>query len=289
MFTYLSRHPEICASSIKETNYFMPAHYNREIPPLNTYMEYFKHCNGHSKYRMESSPRYLVGGKTVAKSIQETLGNIKILFLVRDPLPRLMSYYKQRQGVEVPLTTSFDQYTSLAIDGYDGIVKEGRDHDIDVYEEDVYVRGLAEGFYYNYLVQWHEVFGDQINVCFFDDLKQSTRQFMLDISNWLDIDPSVYESMTFTVENRTIHHRNRTLYRISDSLNKKFEAPLRRFHGVKKMLRSIYYAVNEKKPVKDELNETTANRLREIYKPYNRKLKRFLQANGHDQFPDWIQ
>lgn len=289
LFTYLSRHPEICASAIKETNFFMPAHYHREIPPLGEYMEFFKHCNGNSKYWMESSPRYLVGGAAVAESIRERLGDIKILFLVRDPLPRLLSYYKQRQGVEVPLTATFEQYVDLAIEGYTAIVAEGRQGDIDVYEEDVYVRGLVEGFYHTYLAQWYDVFGDSIKVCFFEDLKHSTKAFMLDLSNWLDIDPDPYNTMEFTVENRTVHHRNRSVYLVSDYVNKKFEPQLRRYHGIKKLLRNIYYAVNEKKAVKTDFTEETADRLREIYRPHNLKLKAFLQEKGHDRFPDWVQ
>lgn len=271
----------------------MPVLYKEDLQPIENYLEYFKHCAGETDYRMEASPRYLVGGNTIAGAMHELLGNVKIVFILREPRSRLFSYYKQRLGRDVPSEVSFDEYVRQAIEGFQVLKSENRHHNINVYTEDVYVRGLAEGFYSDYLSQWYEVFGDNIRVIFFDSLQDSVSQTMLDLCSWLELDPGIYESMNYSVENRTVQHRNKELLRIARYLNKRLEVPLRRFHFVKRALRSIYFLINEKdqreETAKSNTNAELEERLDEIYAPYNRALNALLRDRGYSCFPPWLQ
>jgi hypothetical protein len=70
LFTYLSWHPDVCVSSVKETNYFTPIIYDEKISNLENYYSFFEHCN-ESLITLEASPRYLYGGRKIAKIIKE--------------------------------------------------------------------------------------------------------------------------------------------------------------------------------------------------------------------------
>src|SRR5215470_4775396 len=73
LFTYLSEHPQVCASTIKETNYFLPVVKESALEPIEAYAEYFKRFKN-QKYRMEASPRYIFGGAKIAEAIYRRLG-----------------------------------------------------------------------------------------------------------------------------------------------------------------------------------------------------------------------
>ena len=114
LFTYLSWNPDICSSSIKETRYFQPLRYGKELPPIDEYTRYFCHFRG-QKYIMEASPQYFLGGRELAQAIYEKLGLIKIIIVFRDPIDRLFSFYKHfKKGMKIPKSMSFDEYISLS-------------------------------------------------------------------------------------------------------------------------------------------------------------------------------
>ncbi len=145
----------------------MPVFYNKKLPPIDEYISYFKRCHTKSKYLMEASPRYIFGGEKIARKIYEKLGSIKIIFLLRDPIRRLFSYYKQRKASnEFSEKILFDEYVDRALKGFNDLRNNNKHNNINVYNVNVYIRGLAEGFYYDYLTQWYDIFGDSIKVYF---------------------------------------------------------------------------------------------------------------------------
>lgn len=89
LYRYLSTHPDIIPSSIKETNFFLREN-NNNIK--TSYRHYFK---GNGKYAFEASPNYskrhLHPG--VPERIHALLPNIKLIYLVRDPIERIRSHY----------------------------------------------------------------------------------------------------------------------------------------------------------------------------------------------------
>lgn len=97
LFSYLSKHPDICTSNIKETHYFSPLIDDKELQPIDDYKKYFCHCDDH-RYILEATPRYFYGGVKVARAIYERLGPIKIILVFRDPVNRLFSFYKHLKG-----------------------------------------------------------------------------------------------------------------------------------------------------------------------------------------------
>lgn len=120
LFSYLSKHPDICTSNIKETHYFSPLIDDKELQPIDDYKKYFCHCDDH-RYILEATPRYFYGGVKVARAIYERLGPIKIILVFRDPVNRLFSFYKHLKGTAwIPKSISFDEYVRLC----NGLSKE---------------------------------------------------------------------------------------------------------------------------------------------------------------------
>jgi len=83
----LRDHPEVLLSEPKETSYFLTR------TGLPDYMGYF---GGIEDYREagEFTPFYLPNAKLVSKRVHDTLGPVKILVTLRDPVRRYISHYK---------------------------------------------------------------------------------------------------------------------------------------------------------------------------------------------------
>ena len=87
---YLSKHPEIFMSEIKELNFFdRPERPGRD---LNWYKTQF---DGNYRFNGESSPQYTRFPRTpgVAKRIKKTCSNPKLIYMLRDPVDRVVSHY----------------------------------------------------------------------------------------------------------------------------------------------------------------------------------------------------
>ena len=93
LFNELSKHPAIYPSIVKEPHYFRPFMNGKSMPPIEEYQKNFILAN-HEIYLMEGSPTYIYGGKRVAEKIHKTLGNVKIIICLRNPVNHLFSLYK---------------------------------------------------------------------------------------------------------------------------------------------------------------------------------------------------
>ncbi len=289
VFTYLSRHPDICASKIKETNYFMPIRYADHLAPLETYLKHFSHCSLSSKYILESSPRYIYGGRNVPRAMSGQLEKPKIMFLLRDPTQRLFSYYNHmKNDAVVPDNVSFTEYAERALSDFETVKQKMNVKDIDVFEENVYVRGLVQGLYINHLQHWYNSFGDIIKIYFFEFLRSDPRILMTDICSWLEIDASIYHSADFSIENKSVSFRNKRLHSWASRINMKFEPFFRTYHPLKKMIRNIYFLLNTSARKKEEFPDWLRNKLDLLYEPYNSQLYSLLSSKGYNHFPDWL-
>ena len=288
IFTYLSRHPEICASKIKETNYFMPMRYSNNLPPLSTYHDYFRHCDPSVQYFMESSPRYIYGGNRVALAVKNHLYPLKIMILLRDPVERLFSFYRHmKNDTVVPKEVSFEAFSSQAVKDYLALKNQGAIDQIDVYEENVYVRGLVQGFYTLHLRLWLESFGDNVKFFFFDDLKNDPGYLMKEICAWLDIAYDIYQNDNFSVENKGINLRNRFIHRWASLINMKFEPFFRSYYPLKQFLRKLYFWINTSNR-SEQLGDSSRSMLASVYNPYNQELYNLLTSRGYRRLPPWL-
>lgn len=102
---YLNCHPDINMSSPKEIDYFVEEkNYNKGLD------WYKKHFNSEFKINGESSQNYSKRHyfKGVSEKIKNTIEECKFIYIVRDPLKRIESHYRENQfdtGVKINLNT----------------------------------------------------------------------------------------------------------------------------------------------------------------------------------------
>lgn len=286
LFSYLSFHPDICSSSVKETCYFstyrygqLDYRYRQSADPFKQYKEYFSHCQK-QKYVMEATPGYFEGGLSVAQKIKDQLGeDIKVIVILREPIDRLISFFNFKKSMmEIDKDLSLEEYLSSC-------------HSIPIHErkkqENNIYWGINGGFYSDYLDDWITAFGSSLKIVFFDDLKSDPKLLSQNICSWLDIEGSVYDSYEFGVENKTVTYKSKRIQELALRFNMGLEKFWRSNPRLKKAIRDLYYAVNGDKK-KIEISKKSLNYLQSLYRPYNKKLALILLKSGCKCSPSWV-
>lgn len=277
LFVYLSRHPEICASRVKETGFFMPLRDGKELPPEEVYQSYFAHCSD-ERYVVEASPSYLYGKDAIASALQRTCGKPKIVMILREPVDRLQSFY--HHIVSKSMLKEPGEIRAFVRKSLEQLRHEG--------EHDYFSRGVREGCYSEFLDPWFDRYGDDLRIVFFDDLRENPKQLMQSLWHWLELDPPVEEKGAYSIENKTVYVKNQHLHRLLLQTNKRMEHFWRRHHGLKKRLRSWYYLFNAREAKNEGMDPDLEAELRDFYKPYNLQLGRLLKEKGYKSLPSWV-
>ncbi len=148
MFWWLTAHPDVCGSSVKETHFFDDEIYPRfnatanvHEHGLDVYEKYFAQCEG-AKVVLEATPIYLYQ-QTAIKAFADFLPKPKVLFVLREPSQRAHSQFrfnKYRLG-NIDLGMSYEQYLKKT---------EGSANN-----------PLDRGFYINFLQPWINAIGKE--------------------------------------------------------------------------------------------------------------------------------
>ncbi|VEP16049.1 conserved hypothetical protein [Hyella patelloides LEGE 07179] len=287
LYSYLSLHPDICCSTVKETCYFSYHRYGEWDPwyndskdPFEQYQNYFCHCED-QKYVMEATPGYFEGEMKVAQTIKNVLGDhVKIIIILREPVSRLISFFKYKKSrLELDKELSLVEYLQQC----EALTPQER-----VKKENDKYWGIEGGFYANYLEDWLNVFGESVYISFFDELQNNPKLFLSKICAWLEIDNTVWESQDLTVENKSLNYKNKYLQELALWLNLKAERFWRANPGIKRSLRNFYYNLNNM-PYQEEIKQQTFNYLQSLYQPYNQKLAAQLLAVNYTDLPQWLR
>src|SRR5262249_586852 len=156
----------------------------QQIGTMTDYSKYWSHCEGKKKYLLEASPSYIYGKEIIADRIQQELGSkVKMIFIFRDPVDRLFSFY-ERKKVNTYLTENitFREFVDKSLAMAD---QEMNYHSDD--EEALFRRGIREGCYIDYLPPWFDRFENRLKIMFFEDLKKDAVPFMEDLCRWLKL------------------------------------------------------------------------------------------------------
>jgi hypothetical protein len=271
LFDYLGRHPDVGLSDVKELRYFTPVRYGEPLPPLSSYVEHFRHC-GDVRYAVEATPGYFYGGRPLARALRETCGPVRVVLSLREPGDRCWSWFRfVKSRLRIPRELGFDAY----LDRCEELHRAGLDGTV---EQQPYW-GLGGGCYAEWLGGWTDELGSDLRVLFFDDLVDRPREVMDDLFAWLGLDPRQAGTAELEAANRTEQYRNRTAQQLAVRLNRRGERFFRRHPGLKRRLRSGYYALNRAEP-SETMSPAARRRLTEFYAPYNRRLADQLATLG---------
>ena len=236
VFTYLSTHPACCGSWKKEPTYFYQKGFNSYDYNLSLYLRYFEHCQN-EQYVLEASVTHARGGKAHAEFLKHTFNNPKIIVMVREPTRRLYSYYClcRDQG-----------YISSSMT-FEDFIREGekRRQDEKRLPESVW-RGYAMR-YQDHLFEWMDVFGDNVFIGFFENLRSVPSVFCDEVCEWLGIAPLSQFNVAYEVENKTIAPRNFAFHRLARSVNRAAEPVLRQNLELKRYVRRLYQKANARR------------------------------------------
>lgn len=221
LYHYFGAHPEVLSSTEKESNYWTDPDYNpnrkRHSMTDLTFEDCFPEVKG-EKIKLDVTPNYL-HSKGTAQRLKDSSIDFKMVFCLREPISRLISFYGFTRQLGV-----IDQKTTL--DEFIEKLFEFRHNDD--YEHDRLFRSLFEGKYWHYLQVYLKLFPGKVKVIFYEDLKNTPEKVAKEIAEFAGIDPHFYSDYAFTTFNKT-----RTIN------NKKLE---RRFH---KIAGKIYGLISE--------------------------------------------
>jgi hypothetical protein len=148
--------------------------------------------------------------------------------------------------------------------------------------------GLSGGFYSEFIGDWLEAFGPRFKVVFFEDLAGDPLTVVSGLCHWLEIDPEPASRFDYSVENRTVQYRRRSLQRLALVVNNRGEVLFRRRPRLKRLLRRLYYRANSASGG-SSLPEETRRYLQDVFAPSNRELAADLARRGYGSLPAWLR
>ena len=276
LFRYLSHHPEICPSYRKETYFFareFDLHGVCSAEETRQGFEgYFAHCRDPRTLRLEGTP-YTLYAPDAPRKIQAVLPNVTMLFVLRDPVQRLISDYRFHKQRGHPSTAGDLDHFFQWQNSMNGDIPNL----------------LKQGCYARFIHNFRDVLGaERVRVLFFEQLVVDSHQILQTLCMQLGLDPAFYETYESTVHNATINHRSALL----GSLSMRLEAPVasaRRwavkhprintwFENALELGKAAYRRVNARPAPEEVFPPEVLHDLTAYYRPCNEELAREL---GH--------
>ena len=268
LFAYLSDHPAVCPATYKETRFFLSDDY--PLPSKYRYKGDVEEYNllfsnsDETQLRMESTPDYLYCEKA-RERIAASLPDAKLVFSLREPISRLISWYRfAKQIGKLPQTLSFDAYVELLFTSAD---RHGEN-------EEQHLKTLQQGCYTIYLEHYFNQFGPaRIHILFYEELAAQPLNTMAELCDFAGIDADFYSDYTFEVTNRTQNMRNSELHRKYRDFRFRLRqwthnkpivhVPLR---TIRRTIEPIYLRLNTQADEKTQMSAETRHRLIDYYK-----------------------
>lgn len=284
VFTYLSAHPQVCGSNVKETDFFRKTYSGNRDADIASYSAYFDRCRADNKIIMEASPGYLGAGATVAPRIHELIPNAKLFFILRDPIDRLYSSYQFHVArLDIDQSVNFGDYVERCL-RFDAGTASASELGIG----DWYLRNLGFGRYADPLQFYFRHFPPrQIKLMFFEQLNDDVAHFMRELSQFLDIAPDFYDHYEFKKVNVTFSGKSKLLHWLAVRLNEQAESFLRQRPAVKQKLVALYKVINQKQEGYAPMDSQVRVQLAAYYKPSNDALRSLLPPGT--VLPPWLR
>jgi len=306
LYYYLADHPDVHPASRKETRFFIDEDY--PVPPSSKIgwstapgkfdETYFKGAT--ERYRLEATPDYLYSTGTPQR-LKDTLPDVKVIFLLRDPVTRMISWYKYaRQRANIPESMSFEDYTEkqlnheyfeeakqsrLEIKAKEAANKDRASEEMgfEGVPSSYFLCALEHGCYAAHLENYFDVLGrENVKVYCYEDLCVDPQAVLVDLCQFASMPESFYSDYDFKVFNRSRKMKSAKLNKAYSSLR---AAVRKRTHNlpIHKVLRQLrrwsdplYYRLNGQEMPKIEVSTTLQEKLNHYYKEDVERLEQLL-------------
>ena len=282
LYNSINAHPQVCGSKVKETYFFSRGYSGNIEEDQKKYASFFSPQPGNTVL-FEASPNYLTYKENVAPRIKQLFPDIKLLFVLRNPVARLYSHFNfSKSKLELPQEMSFEKFIEYC-DCFNN--NQITPAEAGISERDL--RALEIGNYGKYLKNFYDVFQtENIKVIFFEDLSSNPLQNLEEIAEFIGVAPSFYSDYIMNKTNVTFSARMKWLHYIVLLANRLLEPVLRHRPGLKLKLVNIYKYFNKNHQSFVPMQEDTRKKLREYYAPSNVEVKNIL--NGQ-KVPPWVE
>lgn len=277
VFNTLSRHPQVLASSTKETRYFQAIRYGEPLAPLADYEAYFRRYSG-QPVTMECTPDYFYGGERTAAAIKSTC-DPRVAIILREPASRLMSFFQFMQGrLQVPAEMTLAEYVDRCrgLSAAEADTRAGNNY-----------TALWGGQYARWLPAWFAAFEGRCDIFFFDDLISDPLALLAEQCRRLGIDPALLPAAV-PVDNSAPAYRSPVVQRAAATGARLGRGLLHRYPGLYSTARRGYEAVNKSEATKVAVPPTLRREVEALYRPWNDQLRNQLIDAGITNLPTWL-
>jgi len=276
LFHYLALHPDVFPSSRKEPGYFHPFKIKDMDKNLEAYKKLF---SGYSsqQYAIEATPGYFYGGQESAKAINNYSPESKVIIVLRNPVERLFSFYKYKKSLgHISGKLNFEGYVDECKKMLGPIERETYDF-----------WAMIGGNYATLLSEWHEVFGERLLICFFDDMVNDEPKFIEGVCTWLDLDKKQIDDGRTKVQNKSMIYRSKGLQRMATTFDSMFSGVWHYLPWLKWPFSGLYNLLNSK-PNNEKITDSVRADLVQYYQDDMNKTRDFLKERQIENLPDWL-
>lgn len=275
LFHYLSDHPQVCPANRKETYFFARKFDYKGVcdsgESAQDFDKYFSHCPSSGSLRIEATP-YTLYSERAAEKISALLPGASMLFILRDPVERLISdYFFHVQREHPAARDTFKEFLA-----FQRRIKSGLPNLIEL------------GCYLQYLRPFFDAFGrNQVLIMFFEEFKRDPGAEMQSLCMSLGLHPDFYSDYNFATHNKTLDIRNPWLNKTYIQMERYVAGARARlshnpkahrwFEKLVTLGKSAYRRLNSQSPqTKATIDPAIREQLVEYYRPHNQALSEEL-------------
>lgn len=272
-FGWLTDHPGVCGSVVKETFHLMDAGHPLAKPAgypaggLDGYAACFAPCAARGQRVAEATTHYLY--QDTARDVLSALRpQPDVIFLLRSPAERVYSSFQYTRNNLSALRpdATFAEFLAIGESGGAGIaVNAAARRSVPLWSQEVEMSR-----YVVHLRRWAERFPrGKLHVYLFEDLREDARGFMQRAAAELGLDPSFYDGYAFPRRNESYAVRNPRLQRLGRRAARFLPA------GLRTGLRDTYLrTMTRPQPARTPEDAALVARLAREFAPWNEMLAR---------------
>lgn len=273
LFHALSQHPAVCGANVKEMNFLLRDDWMEESG-RRYFASCFQQC-AEPLLTLEASPRYWFHPDTVLPRLG-AVGSPKVIIVLRDPAKRLWSSFTYLQSRS---RVSHDMRFSTFIEACQ---EHSGPPDSPTAAE---TNPLDVGVYSRFLPRWLEALGDDIRVCFAENLFADAVEGTRSVAQWLRLPGDFIPDVTTT--NATRRARSSTLARLTWSTRPLAVRLLQGFPRIRQRIRQGYEQINTG-PLRQRMLEEDRLKLVAYYEHSNVSTRALLEKRGYIDLPPWL-